>query len=126
MVLCFGHCTFLNLPPKWYVLPVVIWTGEVVLTADASSPSMVSMAKFSLARKRTSCHSPSFRLEPIKKDGKLLINLQNNTATFSQLTLSSKNLHLPYTLNTFYLNYYEKNHRINIYLKLKSIFQQLS
>lgn len=40
-----------------------------------------------------------------KKDGKLLINHQNNAATFSQLTLSSKNLHLPYTLNTCDLNY---------------------
>lgn len=56
-----------------------------------------------------------------KKDGKLLIDHQNNTATFSQLTLSCKNLHLPYTLNTCDLNYYGKNHRINIFLVKKYI-----
>lgn len=53
------------IPPKWYVPPVVIWKGAFVRTAEASSPSMVSMPKFSLAKKRTSCHSPSFRPEPV-------------------------------------------------------------
>lgn len=38
--------------------------GEAERTADASSPSIVSMAKLSLATKRIACHWPSLRPEP--------------------------------------------------------------
>lgn len=54
------------LPPKKYFSPVLTCRGLFVRTAEASSPSMVRTAKFSLARNRTSCHCPSLRPEPMK------------------------------------------------------------
>lgn len=51
-------------PPRWYVPPVLMARGEAERAAEVSSPSIVSMAKLSLATKRIACHWPSLRPEP--------------------------------------------------------------
>lgn len=68
-------------------------------TAEASSPSTISMAKFSLATKRMECHWPSFRPEPVGSGGGK-ISLQKKTTKNTSLQEENKNFQLRKTIVT--------------------------